>query len=73
MPDRFTVIRVSEQAKALIDDLEAAYARVLAADIGVETANAYAALCQRRKEVYEYLQGLEFNSAIRRDVTLRFD
>jgi hypothetical protein len=78
MPDRnekFAVVAVSIEAFDLIQDLEAAWCRFTTADSSDMQAvgDAYAALCQRRKELYQYLAGLEFNAVIPRTVHLRFN
>lgn len=80
MPKTFSVIEVSEQTYDLIADLEAAWCRFTAATDDLdsrpnlsEAGNAYAALCQRRKELYEYLAGLECDARIRRPIKVRFD
>lgn len=72
---RFTVTRVSHQAYELMQDLEAAWCRFTATDNHDLQAvgDAYADLCQRRKELYRYLSNLELNVGFDRDVTLRFD
>ena len=73
---RFTIIHVSEQAYDLIADLEAAWCRFTNADAKQdlqEVGNAYADLCQRRKELHQYIESLEFNALIPRTITLRFD
>jgi hypothetical protein len=72
---KFAVVAVSQAAHELIQDLEAAWCGYFAADPKDQTAmgNAYAALCQRRKELYQYLSGLEFNAVIDRPIQRRFD
>lgn len=72
---KFVVVRVSDTAKDHVDDLQAALARLLAAprENQQRVDEAYAALNQRRRELYEYIQSLEFNAGIRRQNTLRFD
>jgi len=72
-PRRFGVIQVSEQANDLVIDLENAMYRLEVADAAAEVDAAYAALNQRRKELYVYLATLEFNARIKRTVTKRFD
>jgi hypothetical protein len=64
MPDRnkkFALVAVSLEAFEIVQDLEAAWCRFTATDAKDQCAvgNAYAALCQRRKELYEYIQKLE--------------
>jgi hypothetical protein len=78
MPDRnqqFAVEVVSTEAFEIVQDLEAAWCRFTATDPtdAMAVGNAYATLCQRRKELYHYLSGLEFNASIDRPIKLRFD
>src|SRR5690348_12760116 len=74
-PRRFGVIQVSEKAHDLVLDLENAMYRLEVAEScnREEVENAYAALNQRRKELYAYLATLEFNLRIPRPVIKRFD
>ena len=75
------MVQVSEEAYDLIADLEAAWCRFSAATDDLndqrpdlsEAGDAYAALCQRRKELYQYLAKLEFNARIPRTINVRFD
>ena len=76
MPNRrFEIIHVSQTAYDLVQDLEAAMmAHMLAPKDEPHTvSDAYAALNQRRKDLYQYLDGLEFNALLTRPITLRFD
>lgn len=78
MPNRnqkFAVVAVSHEAFEIIQDLEAAWCQFAAVpEFNLQAVgDAYAALCQRRKELYQYLSGLEFNAHITRSVQLRFD
>jgi len=78
MPDRnqkYAVVAVSPEAYELIQDLEAAWCRFTTTDNSDLQAvgDAYAALCQRRQELYQYLSGLELNATIPRTIKLRFD
>jgi hypothetical protein len=64
MPDRdkkFPVVVVSLEAYEIVQDLEAAWCRFTTTDNADAQAvgDAYAALSQRRKELYEYIQKLE--------------
>ena len=76
----FALVHVSEHALDLIADLDAAWCRFSTAaddlngrpDLS-EAGNAYAALCQRRKELHEYIEDLERRAEIKRPVQLRFD
>lgn len=72
---RFTVEEVSHEAFDIIQDLEAAWCRFTTTSNSDLQAvgDAYATLCQRRKELYHYISGLEFNSEIPRPVKIRFD
>ena len=73
-PPRFEVVSVTERAHEVILDLEAAYARLLAASEPEAIQEAYGALCQRRKDLYEHIQELERAAGKKlRPVTLRFD
>lgn len=76
----YMTIQVSEKTYDLIADLEAAWCRFSAAaddldrrpDLS-EAGDAYAALCQRRKELYRHISALEFNAHIDRPIKVRFD
>jgi hypothetical protein len=70
---RFPVIYVSALANDLVTDLEDAMYRLEGAGTKEEVAEAYIALNQRRKELFQYLSTLEFNAQIKREVTRRFD
>lgn len=74
-PRRFGLIMVSEKALDLILDLENAHYRLAVAEAcnREEVENAYAALNQRRKELYAYVATLEFNLRIPRPIAKRFD
>lgn len=70
----FITTRVSFEADQHISDLEAAYARLLSCPpAGTAAANAYAALCYRRKELYEYIERLEHYIGIPRTTIKRFE
>ena len=70
---RFPVIYVSALANDLVLDLENAMYKLEVAQPIEEAADAYTALNQRRKELYQYLSTLEFNAGIKREVVRRFD
>lgn len=71
--NRFPVIHISALANDLVLDLENAMYKLEGAETKEEAADAYVALNQRRKELYQYLSTLEFNAQIKREVTRRFD
>ena len=56
---RFPCVIVSRSAYEIIQDLEAAWCRFNAATNAEAIGNAYAELCQRRKELYEQIEKLE--------------
>jgi hypothetical protein len=58
---KFPVVAVSLKAFEIVQDFEAAWCRFTTTDNSDQQAvgDAYAALCQRRKELYEYIQWLE--------------
>lgn len=73
---KYPVVCVSRIAYELIQDLEAAHYVFAGTDKKDQRAvdDAYAALNQRRKEVYQYLEGLEQQIEPCRTVAvLRFD
>ena len=70
---RFPVIYLSALANDLVLDLENAMYKLEVAEGTQEVADAYMALNQRRKELYQYLSTLEFNAGIKREVARRFD
>lgn len=54
------VVRISEFAGNLVEDLCNTYAKLTLAPIGsIEAYDAYAALTMRKKELYEYLASCE--------------
>lgn len=70
----FPVVRVSQNSHNLVLDLEQAYDRLAAAPAGDKAVlDAYAVLCQRKKDLYEYISELEAKARILPEVTLRFD
>ena len=71
----FPVVTVSQEVHSLILDLQQSFSRLAGVPADHQTAvgNAYAALCQRRKDLYEYISQLERKAGVPPDVTLRFD
>jgi hypothetical protein len=69
----FPTIPVTLEAEALIQDLEAALMRLYSAPKGTASENAYAALNQRRKELYSHISSLEACAGWERTVLKRFD
>lgn len=69
----FKVIAVSVVSDDLIQDLEAAHYQMQEAEGLQEVAEAYGVLCQRRKELYQRIAALEFNTGEERKVLRRFD
>lgn len=73
MTARFPVIRVTLEVEELIQDLEAALMRLAVCLPGTQSENAYAALNQRRKELYLYIARLEASTSEYRCVIKRFE
>lgn len=63
---------VSHAADELVQDLEQAYMRLHVASGPAEIDNAYAALSQRKRDLYEHLEDLEGIAERVRPVVKRF-
>jgi hypothetical protein len=73
-PRTYPVIFVSRTTYELIQDLEAAWCRFSATKDRTEIEDAYSALNQRRKELYQHLAKIEGEQRIvDNTVVLRFD
>lgn len=71
-------VNVSKHSYELVQDLEAALCRLGHAEGTEPIHDAYAALCQRRKELFQYLETLEteihgHHRSLRSLAVLRFD
>lgn len=63
---------VSHSADELIQDFEQAYQRMLKAETDEEITDAYTALNQRRRDLYEHIHDMERLLDRSRPVTKRF-